>query len=1583
MHTGRLTPHIYRLIYISGLAVLAALFLSPDLVFAADPAFDTGLETTINLPENTAANEDVGDAYTATDSDMDTLTWTLTGTDASSFTIVSTSGQIQTKSGVTYDFEATKNTYSVTVGVHDGNDGMGNTDTSDDATIDVTINLTDVNEAPDLTTTTSAYNFAENTLATTAVATFEASDPDSGAVLTWTLTGADADDFEISKDSEDSDQDGILTFKSSPDFETPAGTPADPMDPADNTYEITVNVRDSKDADGMADTTVDDSLAVVVTVTNANDAPTIDSGPTAISKPENTATSEVLGTYTASDADARGDTLSWSLEGDDAGDFSITTDGKLSFAQVPDYEMPADKPGMGETEGDNEYKVTIKVTDDGSPAASSTREVTVTVTDVNEAPDMTTTTSAYNFAENTLATTAVATFEAADPDSGAVLTWTLTGSDAGDFNITKDSNQDGILTFKNSPNFEMPAGTPADSMDPADNTYEITVNVRDSKDADGMADTMTDDSLAVVVTVTNVDEDGTVSISGTLEGGEELTASVTDPDGTVSSLTWQWSRGDTADGTFTNIGSATSNKYTSIAADVGKFLRATASYKDPESATDDKTALATTSSAIAASNSEPEFSADTATRTLPENSAAGVDVVGGTVTATDDDSDTLEYSLTGTDIGSFEIDANGQIKTKSGVTHDFNFEATKNSYTVTVQVSDKKDAASDADTVVDDTIDVTINLTNVNETPTIDSGPADDATIDVDENTATTVAIATYEASDVDAMTTLTWTLTGDDAADFEITKDPNDADQDGVLTFKNSPDFEMPAGTPADPMDPADNTYEITVQVSDGALSATRNLVVSVDDVNEAPVISGNGTPSFAEIEFDVDGADLTTANLTVPGTYTFADEDGDDVSWTLSGTDASHFQITKNTDGSSFVSFRNPSPSTTDKPANFESPLDSDNNNDYVFVVEATDDNTSVAPHNQKGTFNVTVTVTNVDEAPEFTNPPADKDFAEIEYDFDGTPDLVVATFTARDEEMEDITWTISGDDAEDFSIVENPDGHGVVSFASSPDFEMPAGTPATEGGDPDNTYEFTVEIEDATVSPNTPARMRALEYVVTVTDVNERPDIDEITGNAISYTEVDFYLTGTPAIVHTFTATDYDDNGMDSFSWSLTGDDAGDFAIDSSTGDLTFVQDDSLGVGPLPSFEDAQDHNTDNTYSVTVIATDDDTEDQKASQYAITVTVADKEEAGAVATALPNDPPQVDDVLTFTLSDPDGGILLTSGAIDWSIEARRPAEGSDPAGPWVEVDDADPVSLVKTYTLDEDDTGQEIRATVTYTDRRGAGKAAESTPTAVVVDERLVAPPRFRSGADQTIPEGDPGRDTGAIITATDSDGEVLIWGIKQGPHSDLFEIIPSAETMTFTFRGNDYPGYTAQLRFIEALDYEALPADDKTLSLTITLSDGKGVNGTDVVYDDAIDVEYPVTVTVTNVDEPGEIDFAPEEAPEPGVEITATLTDGDGNVSGESWQWQRSEDPEAETPVWNDISGATAATYTPDSTDDVVSGGDNDGEGYYLQATVTYTDGEGGNKTATAVAGQMGTSNTPPSSRPPRRGSAPWTKTPTLE
>ena len=95
------------------------------------------------MAENSPASTDVGLPVTATDTDSgDTLTYTLEGTDAASFNLVTISGsaQIRTRSGVTYDYEA-QPSYTVIVKADDGN---GGTDT-----VTVTIDLTDdVNERP-------------------------------------------------------------------------------------------------------------------------------------------------------------------------------------------------------------------------------------------------------------------------------------------------------------------------------------------------------------------------------------------------------------------------------------------------------------------------------------------------------------------------------------------------------------------------------------------------------------------------------------------------------------------------------------------------------------------------------------------------------------------------------------------------------------------------------------------------------------------------------------------------------------------------------------------------------------------------------------------------------------------------------------------------------------------------------------------------------------------------------------------------------------------------------------------------------------------------------------------------------------------------------------------------------------------------------------------------------------------------------------------------------------------------------------------------------------------------------------------
>ena len=223
-------------------------------------------------------------------------------------------------------------------------------------------------------------------------------------------------------------------------------------------------------------------------------------------------------------------------------------------------------------------------------------------------------------------------------------------------------------------------------------------------------------------------------------------------------------------------------------------------------------------------NTPPTFDdGSSTTRALPENSGAGVDVTGGVVAATDSDSsDTLSYSLTGADADSFEIDSNGQISTRIGVTHDFDFDGPKPSYSVNVNVSDGKNAAGGADSTIDATIAVTINLTNVNEAPDITTVTTTHTDFDVAENTATTAVIAAYEATDVDAETTLTWSLAGDDAGDFTITKN---ADGHGELRFANVPDFEMPVD--ADTM----NDYDIRVKVQDNGIPGNRGSGNQLDD--------------------------------------------------------------------------------------------------------------------------------------------------------------------------------------------------------------------------------------------------------------------------------------------------------------------------------------------------------------------------------------------------------------------------------------------------------------------------------------------------------------------------------------------------------------------------------------------------------------------------------------------------------------------------------------------------------------------------------------------------------------------------------
>ena len=215
----------------------------------------------------------------------------------------------------------------------------------------------------------------------------------------------------------------------------------------------------------------------------------------------------------------------------------------------------------------------------GDSAWSSSASAT---TDANAAPAFDPNTATRSVAENATAETDVGAVipAATDADSDDTLTYAMSGTDAGSFEFDATTRQ---ITVK--------SGTSLDYE--AKSSYSVTVTASDGHGGNG--------SVAVTISVTNVDEAGTVTFGSTAPAvGTALTARVSDPDGNVSSVTWQWAKSDTKSGTYANISRATSASYTPATADAGKWLRATASYTDAEGS--GKSAAAVAAAAVMATD---------------------------------------------------------------------------------------------------------------------------------------------------------------------------------------------------------------------------------------------------------------------------------------------------------------------------------------------------------------------------------------------------------------------------------------------------------------------------------------------------------------------------------------------------------------------------------------------------------------------------------------------------------------------------------------------------------------------------------------------------------------------------------------------------------------------------------------------------------------------------------------------------------------------------------------------------------------------------------------------------------------------
>lgn len=262
---------------------------------------------------------------------------------------------------------------------------------------------------------------------------------------------------------------------------------------------------------------------------------------------------------------------------------------------------------------------------------------------------------------------------------------------------------------------------------------------------------------------------------------------------------------------------------------------------------------------------------------VDENSSGGAAV--GTVDANDgdDNNETLVYEIATIDgvtyDGSlFDIDPNtGQVTVAQGAALDYE---TDNQYDLEIKVTDSYGDGNGGNLSVMQS--VLVNINDVNEAPTINSGVND---FSVDENSPNTItSLGTVSATDPDFSDSLTYAITGGtgsgtfaiDSSTGEITVADNT-----LLNFETNPSL----------------TLEVTVTDNGGPtpankLSAVRTFSIAVNNVNEAPTITSSDTLSVDE----------NSPADTVVGTVTISDPDTDDNSSTA------HYSVTGGTGSSIF---------------------------------------------------------------------------------------------------------------------------------------------------------------------------------------------------------------------------------------------------------------------------------------------------------------------------------------------------------------------------------------------------------------------------------------------------------------------------------------------------------------------------------------------------------------------------------------------------------------------------------------------------------------------------------------------------------
>ncbi|HEU0099279.1 MAG TPA: cadherin domain-containing protein [Allosphingosinicella sp.] len=1146
---------------------------------------------------------------------------------------------------------------------------------------------------------TASVTAAENQ---NAVTTVTAVDPDASGTLVYSIVGGlDASRFAINATT------GALTFVSAPNFEARLDFNNN------NMYDVVVSVSDGVNTDVQA---------LLVTVTNVNEAPTISGSQTAYFHREN---GTAVDTFTATDPD--GTALTWSIAGGaDAARFAIDpVTGALRFVAAPNFEAPTDAGA------DNFYNVTIAASD-GSLTA--TRALTIEIANLNEGPVIVSggggDTAAYSVQENN---STITTIVADDPDlQDSAYTFSIVGgADAALFTIL----QNGLLVFKSSGrNFEAP--TDADG----NNVYEVIVSVSDGfnpADTQAISVTVTDANDAPVITSGG----GSSSASYSIVENQLAVTTVTGTDADNQPLTYGIAGGaDAARFTInaqTGLLSFVSAPDREAPADVGanNVYNVTVSVSDGQ-----KSAVQLLSITVLNANEAPIISSNgggaTAAVTVAENQN-GVT----TFTAVDPEGASgLVYAIAGgADSARFAINASTGVLT---FVSPPDFESRQdaggdNVYDVVVSVSDGS---------LTDTQALAVTVSNVNEGVTL--APSETHYL-LAENS---VSVAAFSATDLDGDA-LSWSIAGGaDAARFAI--DP----ATGALRFVAAPDFEAPGDAGAD------NNYDVVISASDGTLSASRALTVAVTDRNEGPVIVSGGGGASAAIGIQ--------ENLGYVTTVVADDPDSVDSSYSFSivgGADAALFSINAQT-GQLYLAVSG---------RDFEAPADADGDHVYEVIVAVGDG--LEAPDIQA----ISVTVTDANEAPIVTSHGGSSSVA-LTFEEGVT---TVATVVAFDPDGTTPVYSITG--GSDAALFTVDSATGVVRFVEAPDYET------RRDALDSNIYEVIVSAGDGALSSS--------QFLsVLITNVNEPVTITSAGGaDSVAVT-----VAEDQAAVADVDAVDTD--GTPVFYSIAGGADSAFFGIDPLTGELTIVGAD---------FDLPADADGDNVYEVIVSADDGWLSDTQA----YSVTVAD-----------------VDEPLNFTSYNSDFYVSLEAdeNGLDAAVVAAEDPEGRPIVYSIVDTYDGASFTIdaqtgvVRFATAPDHEAPGDLDGDNVYTILVAASDGTFFDYQTLSIQVRdLEERPAITTGAALAVNEDSA---FVARVAASDSDGDPISYAIVGGADASHFSI--DAQTGDLSIRAS--------------LDYEA-PADadgDNVYEIVVRASDGQladerhfSITVNDV-YDDVDIVSY---------------------------------------------------------------------------------------------------------------------------------------------